>query len=312
MTDEAEIKTIKTVPYKRSKAAEIAGKTFRIAMIALLLIYCLTMLVPLYWMLTTSFKDGQLAYLKNPFGLPAVWYPGNYAETLKKMFVPAMKGGAPIYYYVGDMLLYSFLFSTGSAFFGLFLCTLCAYVVAKYKFRGRNFLYALGIVIMIIPIIGSLPSALSLKKTLHIYDNMALLILTGPAAAFSGLHFLIMHAVFKNLSWSYAEAVFIDGGGHYTVLFRIMLPMALPSFAVLFILNFLGSWSDYTTFLIWLPSYASLALGMYYFQQNSSLYMATTPEIMAGFTIVIIPTMTLFLLSQRLILSKFTVGGLKG
>ena len=91
------------------------------------------------------------------------------------------------------------------------------------------------------------------------------------------------------------------------------LPMILPTDMVIFVLSFLGSWNDYQTFMIWLPSTPNLAYGLYMFQGISrKLYKASTVEIMAGFSLVIIPTVILYVSSQKLILSKFTVGGLKG
>ncbi|HAS56207.1 MAG TPA: hypothetical protein DCR94_02960, partial [Firmicutes bacterium] len=85
----------------------------------------------------------------------------------------------------------------------------------------------------------------------------------------------------------------------------------------IFLLSFLGAWNDYASFKIWLPSYSNLAYGLYEFQDNV-LNLAgggnagTVPMVMAGFTIVVIPTILVYFLSQKLIMSKFTVGGLKG
>jgi len=87
----------------------------------------------------------------------------------------------------------------------------------------------------------------------------------------------------------------------------------LPTDMVIFVLSFLGAWNDYQTFMIWLPDTPNLAYGLYMFQGISrKLYKASTVEIMAGFSLVIIPTVILYVSSQKLILSKFTVGGLKG
>ena len=208
---------------------------------------------------------------------------------------------------------FSILYSVGVSLMSVILTTCMAYVIAKYKFPGRNFLYSLGIVSMIIPIVGNLPSAMVMRKALGTYDNIILTILTSPCTAFSGLHFLLLHGAFKQLPWDYAEAVFVDGGGHYSAFFRMYLPMILPTMTVIFVLNLLGAWNDYMTFMLWLPSTPNLAYGLYLFQGVSrALYKSSITEIMAGFTLVIIPTVIMYLASQKLILSKFTVGGLKG
>jgi len=78
------------------------------------------------------------------------------------------------------------------------------------------------------------------------------------------------------------------------------------------LLAFIGSWNDFSTFLYWIPSRANIALGMYEIQQASALQGATMPQILAGFTIVAIPTAAMFLVAQPLMSKNFNVGGLKG
>lgn len=294
------------------KFNEVLEKTTKGLFVSILLIYCVSLIVPLAFMLFTSFKATAIEYLESPFGFPKAFSFSSYKAAIQNMYVEIPKNGMIVYYNIFDMAKISIIWSTVGAFFNTLVTTIVAYVITKYKFFGRNFLFSLGIVLMIVPIVGSLPAAMQLRKALNVYDNIALLILTGPALSFSGLTFLIISAAFKSIPWSYAEAVFIDGGGHYTVLLRIMLPMILPTSAVFFILDFLGRWNDYATFMIWLPSYPNLALGMYYYQLLSSQYMSSMPQIMAGFVIVVIPTVILYIFAQKLIMQRFNVGGLKG
>ena len=192
------------------------------------------------------------------------------------------------------------------------MTTCVAYVLSRYKFAGSNFLYMLGIFIMVTPIIGSTPSMMVVRRALGIYNNMFMTILTQNATTFSGLNFMILYAAFKNLSSGYSEAARIDGAGHFLIMFKVMIPLVLPTCAVIFILAFIGHWNEYSVFLIWLPKYANLAYGMYLFQKDASFYGATINEIMAGFAIACIPSATLYILSQKLITSNFNVGGLKG
>lgn len=187
-----------------------------------------------------------------------------------------------------------------------------AYVIAKYKFPGRNLIYNLGIIIMIVPIVGNLPSAMVVRtKIIPTYDNMLLTILTGPCTCFSGLYFMLLYGAFKEMPWDYAEQVFVDGGNHFTAFIRMYFPMILPTSMVMFILIFLGAWNDYSTFMLWLPSSPNLAYGLYMLKANSKVSLST-PALMAGFTLIVIPTVAIYIASQKLILSKFTVGGLKG
>ena len=76
----------------------------------------------------------------------------------------------------------------------------------EYEFIGRKFYFSLGIVIMILPIVGSMPSAMQINKALGVYDNLFLNIITSPVGCFSGTNFLLMYGAFKSLPWDYAEA----------------------------------------------------------------------------------------------------------
>lgn len=285
---------------------------YNIIIFLVLALYCASLLFLIVWMLYASFKSA-VDYALNTFGLPNEWVIENYTEVFRLLKVKVSTSRGIVEYNMLDMAVFSVVRSAGTSLIMVFTQTCVAYILSKYKFFGNKFIYTLGIVVMIIPIVGNLPSAMLVRKSLGIYDNLALHILTSPSVIF-GLHFLILYGAFKSISWSYAEAAFIDGAGHYSVMFRIILPMMIPTCVALFVLDFLSSWNDYMTHLVWLPSYPNLAYGMYRFQYdatggNSSV---TTPMILAGFTIVMIPTVALYGGLQGIIMRQLNVGGLKG
>lgn len=313
-TEIAEIKNNLAALYAKKKYS-ISKKvrdgfdsTLRWILWAILIIYCLSLIVLPVWMILTSFKSAS-EYSYNKFGLPKVWYVRNFSQVLQKMSVFDEWGNEIT---VWNEALNSILWAGGSSAFTVFLTTCMAYVIAKYKFPGRNLIYNLGIIIMIVPIVGNLPSAMVVRtKIIPTYDNMLLTILTGPCTCFSGLYFMLLYGAFKEMPWDYAEQVFVDGGNHFTAFIRMYFPMILPTSMVMFILIFLGAWNDYSTLMLWLPSSPNLAYGLYMLKANSKVSLST-PALMAGFTLIVIPTVAIYIASQKLILSKFTVGGLKG
>lgn len=296
---------------------------FRYITVAFMVVYCFSLLFFPLWMVKVSFQaEGD--YLYNTLGFIKEWDFTNYLKVFEQLsysgkIIYTQNGTKIVSGNIWTMALTSLVYAGGISFVSVALTTMVAYVLAKYKFPGSKFLFSLGIVLMIIPIVGSTPSAMVVRSKWLIptYDNLFLTIVTSNCVAFSGLNFLLVYGAFKSLPWDYAEAVFVDGGGHYSVFFKMYLPMVLPTSGVIFLLNFLGAWNDYASFKIWLPSYSNLAYGLYEFQ-NDVLNLAsggsagTTPMVMAGFTVVVIPTIIVYLLSQKLIMSKFTVGGLKG
>ena len=274
-------------------------------------IYCISLLIPIVWMLSSSLKS-EIDYALSSFRLPKELEWSNYVKVFDYLHVPVPTSRGTVIYDFLSLAAFSLIRSTCIPLLVTFVQACCAYVLAKYKFVGNQFIYVLGIFVMITPIVGNLPSAMAVNKALGVYNNLFLNILTAPSNIF-GLNFLILYAAFKGIPWEYAEAAFIDGAGHYTIMLRIMLPMVLPTCAVLFVLSFLGIWNDYTASLIWLPSYPNLAFGLYMFQQGATAGSegAPAPVILAGFAVVMIPTIILYLVSQKLILAKFNVGGLK-
>lgn len=279
--------------------------------IALLIIFAISLLIPLFWMLYTAFKP-SLEYYENSFKLPDNWTFYNFTSVMPMLQVRILTDRGEVLFRAWDMLGISIIWAAAIPFVSLFFTLITAYVIAKYKFVGRNAIYMIGIFVMIVPIIGALPSQMVVKRVLGIYDNMFMHIITSPGVCFSGVWFLLFYAAFQGVPWEYAEAAFIDGAGHYKVMFRIMLPLMIPTFSAIFLLSFLGTWNDYNTFIMWLPSYANLAYGMYLFQMDASSYGASMPQIMAGFIICMIPTVIIYIASQKLITSKLMIGGLKG
>ena len=298
---------------KGGSVANVVGAIVKWILWIILILYCVTLLFPLIWMLLTSLKQGDFEYTAGPFSLPKGLYFENYPAMYGKLFMEfTNEAGEKIRYGFFAMMGSQLFWTTSCALIGTFFTTIVAYIMAKYKFFGREFLYALGIFVMVTPIVGNMPSMMQIRRALGVYDNMFLMILTSPTTPFSGMNFLILYAAFKGIPWDYAEACMLDGGGHWRVLWSIMMPMILPTSAVIFLLGFFGGWSDYSNFMIWMPSYPSISLGMYNVQEAAGTYGASMPQLMAGFTIVIIPTTILYFVTQKLIMNKLNVGGIKG
>ena len=275
-----------------------------------IIVFCLSLLLPLFWMLYTSFKTNN-EYTISKFSLPKTWYSENYSIVLSKLYVQH----AGKIYRLPAMLFNSIVYAGVSPFVSVFWVTLVAYVMARYPFKGNAFIYHLGIIIMMFPIVGNTASDMIFKQKIGLYDNMYLSILVPPATAFSGMYFLMLYGAFKGVPKAYSEAAKIDGANDYVVMFKVIIPLVLPTCATLYVLGFVAAWNAYESFLIWYPSTPNLGYGMWYFQHYTKTQGSSavrTPTILAGFVICMIPSIALYLSSQKLITGKFTVGGLKG
>ena len=230
----------------------------------------------------------------------------NYIEALK---LSVLKQKTTTYAYMPELFLNSIIFCFLRIFMQLAGSCCVAYALSKYKFRGRDFLYGLGIFCMLIPIVGSEGSMFKLINDLGLHDTRMYLVITSIGSF--GFYFLVLYGFFSNISWSYAEAVFIDGGGHFTVFFKIMLPQASVAMVTLSILAFIANWNNYMSALMYMPSYPTLASGLYNMGQTLE-GKTDRPKYYAGLVISTIPVIVIFASFSDVIMKNFSVGGLKG
>ena len=209
-----------------------------------------------------------------------------------------------------SMTFNSLWFSIGSEVIVLFFQGAAAYVICKYDFKGKSFLYNLVIVRMMIPIVGTLPAAYKAYKLIGLIDSP--LILLTATDVLGGANFLIVYAFYKGVSWDYAEAAFIDGANHFQVYFKIMLIMALPAISVLFITGFIGRWNEYLNISIFMPNLPTLSYGLYKFQADMLHDGARMPIYFSGVFLAAIPCITLFIIFQNSIMQTVHFGGIKG
>lgn len=263
-------------------------------------IYSLSLIYPLFWAFITSFKD-EYDYLLNRVGFPEVWYFTNYSDA----FVSLSSKGRNLL----TMFFNSFWFAFGGTFIAVFVSTMSAYVVAKYRFFGRRLFYALALVIMMLPIVGALPSQYEMYSRLNILNSPALLVIYANGM---GFNFLVLYGYFSGLPWDYVEASFIDGGNHFNTFFRIMLPQAKSSVLALSVVAFINIWNDYNTPILFLESYPTLSSGIYLYQADTLQHNVDIPMLFAGVFMSVIPILALFIAFQDKIMSITIGGGLKG
>lgn len=289
------------------KKRKVLNSPFAIIIFTILILYTITLIVPFVWTLLTSLK-GRLEYISSPFALPKDWKFSNYIDVFRALSV-TIQGQRQAY--LPELLLNGFFYAIISSLVIVFTNCVVGYVVAKYRCIVGRIIYSIVIINMILPVVGTLPSELQLMRALGFYDNMIGIYLMK--ISFGGTNFLIFYAMFKSISWSYAEAAFVDGASNLKVFTRIMLPMALPTFFALVLLQFITYWNDWQASLIYFPSYPTAAYALYTFQFPGAGNKTTgVPYIMAACILVALPIIIIFLTFKKKIVGTATLGGLKG
>lgn len=292
--------------YQRTKGERVVYGV----MFFLFLIYAASLVFPLIYMIINSLES-SLDYTQklingNVLSFPKKMHFENYSTALDGMFMVDSVGRN---IYLPEMFFNSLWYCICLIGEGIFMSCCTGYVLSKYRFKTKKFIYACVIFSMTLPIVGTTGANFKLMSDLGIYNSPFYAIITGCGGF--GFSFLVMYGFFKSVSWSYAEAVFIDGGGHYSVFFRIMLPQAMPIAITLCITNFIGVWNDYMTPLLYLPDYPTVASGIY--RIGSSFTRAgDRPAYFAGLVISMLPVLAVFIGCSNIIMKNMAVGGLKG
>lgn len=274
------------------------------AILVLLVLYSISIIFLLLWGLNTSLKTRN-DFRLNVMGLPKKFEWANYVMVITNWNVTPQRTNLNIGFL--PQLLYTLLYTFGGAFLQTFCFCIMAYISSKYKYLFSKIIYTVVIITMVIPIVGSTPATIKFMSSLRLYDTF----LGAYIMKFNflGMYFLIFHASFSSLSNEYTEAAVIDGANEWQVMFKIMFPLVMPTFATIFLIKFIEFWNDYSTPLIYLPTHPTLAYGVQDMSTNGDVNKV--PERIASCMVLALPITVLFIVFRNKIMGNVTMGGVK-
>lgn len=283
---------------------------FFFVIFVILFLYTASLLIPVIWTFLTSVKDNdEYTILDNILGWPSSWRWSNYATAYTNFYVPIQRNGQTYHYTMPYLFWNSILYSVGCAVAATITPCLVAYLCARYPFRFSKVVYAIVLVAMSLPIVGSLPSEIQMSKTLHFFDTFWGIWLMK--ANFLGIYFLVFYARFKTIPAAYSEAAKIDGASNTRVLWQVILPLAKDTLFTVFLLNFVTFWNDYQIPMVYLPSHPVAAYGMFLFQNSTVTEISYTPVKLAGILLMTLPILLISLIFSRRLMTNINVGGIK-
>ena len=130
-------------------------------------------------------------------------------------------------------------------------------------------------------------------------------------SGFLGMHFLIFYGMFKAMPKDYSEAAYVDGANNFTVMVRIMFPLARNTFLTIMLIKFIDLWNDYYMTMQFMPNIKTLAFGLYEYSQSYKPAISSTPMKLAGCCILAVPVLVLFLCFHDRIMGNISMGGIK-
>lgn len=283
--------------HKKYHASFLVVKTI---VFILFLLYAISLLYPIFWAFLTSLKTQYEWQNLNRNGLPQEWLFTNYLTA----FIEVSENGVDML----TMLFNSVWYTLGGTLLGVFVSSMTAYVTAKYEFPGKKIVYGISVFVMMLPIVGAMPSQYRVYTALGII-NTPLIVLTFAAGV--GFNFVVLYSFFQSLSWEYAEAAFIDGASDFRVFIQIMLPQTLSTIVALCVVASISFWNDYMGPLLFMKNYPTLAAGLYLFQVHMTRHR-DYPVYFAALLISMIPILAVFVAFQNTLMNMSVGGGLKG
>ena len=268
----------------------------RVATHALLAFGAAVMLAPLLWMVVSSLKPAAEIMRYPPSWLPSSFEWRNYREAFT---------AAPFGRFFANSLIVA-----GSATLGtLITSSLAGYAFSHLVFRGRNAVFALLVATLAIPNEVTIIPAYLVMRTLGWIDSYLALIVPSLAGVFG---VFLMRQAFAAMPRDLLEAAQLDGCGHLRYLVGIVLPLNRAALASLALFTFLGQWNAYLWPLLVTnrEEMRTLQLGLRYFSDPDQ-GIAWGP-LMAASTLVVLPTLVVFLVVQRHLVEGFAFTGLKG
>jgi ABC-type glycerol-3-phosphate transport system permease component len=263
---------------------------------AVLLAFALVALVPIYFMVVSSFKT-QAEYISNPYGLPETPVLSTLGDAFR---------GGDLLRWLGN----SAIFTVGAVLLSTGVAALAAYPIALLRWRPGPWLLSLLIALMVVPPIALVIPLFQLMVDLNELNSYrgVILVYTGLMLPFSTF---LLASFFRTVPGELLEAARLDGAGHFRAWQSIVLPLSVPALVTVATVQALWVWNEVLIAVVFLQteSLRTLMVGLTLFKGRFEL---NTPLVMAGMLWATIPMLLLYLAGQRFFVRGLTAGATKG
>lgn len=250
---------------------------------------------PVLWIVMSSFSAGDSFFLSSLF--PKKFSVEHYVELFRE---------TDFMVWVLNSLKFCFIV----ALIQLILTSLAAYAFARLRFTGRKYGLMTLLVLQVFPNSMAVAGYYILIYRFGLVDsNMALIFVLAGGSAFN---IWLLKSYIDGLPVELDEAAMMDGANQFQVLYKIIVPLAAPQLAVIFLFSFIATYSEYviTSIFLQTPGKMTLALGLQSF--ISDQFAAHWTLFSAAAVISSLPIMIVFMCLQRFIQNGLVAGGVKG
>lgn len=262
-----------------------------------LIIYLIVAVFPLTWIVLTSLKPATEVYT-----FPVKYFPSRLTfEAYRYLF-----GFAKFHIYFRN----SFLVAVCSALLSTTFSLMSGYILSRFRFLMRHFLLLSLFFVQMIPAYLLMIPQFTMFSKLRLTNSLfgIVVIYTGLSVAFGTI---MTRAFLKSIPKEMEEAAWIDGCTRFGALFRVVLPVFLPNIGAIFSFSFVNSWNEVFTAVLFLHSdhKMTVPVALYSFVSKAGIQWNVMA---AGIVVALLPTVLVFAVAQKYIVSGLTQGALKG
>lgn len=255
----------------------------------------LVFLVPVIYIIVSSFKPINELFSTNPSFFPNQWTGDNYVEALAR----------------GDFsryILNSLIVAVSSTVLAVIINTMSGYALAKFRFKGDSIIMLVILSTIMLPLEIIMVPIFTVLRFFGLYNSLWALIIP-PAATPTGI--FLMRQYLLTIPDEIIQSARIDGASEWKIFYSIIIPNAKPAIATIAIFSFMWRWNDYVWPLIAInsPKKYTLQLAIANFTGE---FNTDYNSILAVSAISMIPMLIIFLIFQRQFVQGTVESGMKG
>ncbi len=256
----------------------------------------LLLLAPFVWLFSTSLRLPRESFRLPPKWLPTDFAIENYVTVLTRL---------DFFRYFGNSVFVSGLIVLGQLIFA----SMAAFAFARLHFPAKNVLFLLLMSALMIPIQATIIPLFVLISRIGLKDSLWSLILPGWSSAFG---VFMLRQYFLTIPNDLEDAARVDGANIFRIYWNIMLPLVVPALSVLAILTFNGTWNEFFRPFIFIGRAESYTLPLALNALKGEFGTGSVAIILAGVVLALLPTLLLYIFSQRYLVEGIASSGIKG
>jgi raffinose/stachyose/melibiose transport system permease protein len=256
-------------------------------------LWLVIVIVPIYWIVITSFKTQSNYFLTNPFAPPTEPTLDNYRFVIEADFAR---------YFINSVIV-----ALGAIVPAVLVSFMAAYAIIRagdqWLLRSVNSLFLMGLAI---PLQAAIIPVYLIIIRLHLYDTLLAIIL--PSIAFAiPLSVLVLSNFIRDVPKELFDSMRVDGASEWATLWHLAFPLTRPALVTVSIYNGLAIWNGFLLPLILIqsPNQRTLPLALWAFQGEFSV---NVPAVLASVVLTTLPILALYVLGRRQLLSGLTAG----